>query len=121
MVALNVPNIPPPVKQTIVLKNSNQANQANVALGEILASQAGITGAEWQCLYQLGMRESGWSDTAINKTSGAGGIPQALPFTKILGDRTDPATQILWMINYIFGRYGTSCNALQHSLTYSWY
>ena len=96
---------------------------ANVVLGKIIASQNGIIGNEWECLYQLGIRESGWNNTATNPTSGAYGIPQSLPASKMAshGDIHDPTVQIEWMIDYVFSRYGTSCNADRFQRVNGWY
>jgi hypothetical protein len=85
----------------------------NIALGQQLAASRGWTGAQWNALRQLWMRESGWRTNADNPTSSAYGIPQALTELHNLGDKykTDPRTQILWGLNYIAGRYGTPANA----------
>lgn len=89
----------------------------NVKLGEQLAAARGWTGSEWYCLYQLWQRESGWRTLAGNPSSGAYGIPQSLPGSKMAsaGDdwRTNPSTQITWGMGYIARTYGTPCNAWQ--------
>ena len=68
------------------------------------------------CLNQLWNSESHWNFQAHNYRSGAHGIPQALPATKmeiIATDwRTNPVTQIKWGLSYINARYGTPCKAL---------
>lgn len=65
---------------------------------------------------ELIARESGDNPMAINPTSGAGGVPQALPVTKmgcnLSHDIHDYACQVKWMANYIKARYGTVRNAL---------
>jgi hypothetical protein len=67
------------------------------------------------CLDKLWTKESHWNERARNKSSGAYGIPQAYPASKLAsagGDwETNPATQIKWGIGYIDGRYGTPCKA----------
>jgi resuscitation-promoting factor RpfB len=67
------------------------------------------------CLDDLWQRESGWLYDAENPASGAYGIPQALPGSKMAsagGDwQTDPATQIRWGLGYIQGQYGNPCAA----------
>ena len=79
---------------------------------------------QFSCLDSLWQRESHWSVYASNP-SGAYGIPQALPGSKMAsaGDdwRTNPATQIRWGLGYIAGRYGTPCGAWHHSQSYGWY
>jgi hypothetical protein len=71
------------------------------------------------------MKESGWNHTAMNPSSGAYGIPQSLPGTKMATAgadwQTNPATQISWGLGYISGRYGSPCNAWAHSQAVNWY
>jgi len=66
------------------------------------------------CLQNLWNRESGWRYDAEN-ASGAYGIPQALPGSKMASAgpdwETNPATQIKWGLTYIKGLYGTPCGA----------
>lgn len=80
---------------------------------------------QYSCLYQLWMRESGWRWNATNKSSGAYGIPQALPGNKMksAGDdwRTNPITQVKWGIRYVNGRYGSACGAWRHFQQVGWY
>jgi len=80
--------------------------------------------SQWQCLESLWQRESGWSYTAYNP-SGAYGIPQALPGSKMSSAgadwRTNPFTQIRWGLSYIASRYGSPCGAWSHSEGYGWY
>lgn len=98
---------------------------ANRALGQELAAGRGWTGQEWTCLDQLFSRESGWRHNANNASSGAYGIPQALPGSKMAAVASDwatnPATQITWGLNYVNGRYGSPCVAWQHSEDVGWY
>jgi hypothetical protein len=79
---------------------------------------------QYSCLVSLWNRESGWNVYAYNP-SGAYGIPQALPGSKMAtvgADwQTNPATQITWGLNYITGSYGTPCGAWAHSQSYNWY
>jgi hypothetical protein len=69
---------------------------------------------QWGCLDQLWQQESGWSVTASNP-SGAYGIPQALPGSKMASAgpnwETDAATQIKWGLQYIQSHYSTPCGA----------
>ncbi|WP_019629472.1 hypothetical protein [Actinomadura atramentaria] len=69
---------------------------------------------QFACLVNLWNRESGWRTTAANP-SGAYGIPQALPGSKMASAgsdwRTSARTQIKWGLGYIKGRYGTPCGA----------
>jgi hypothetical protein len=80
---------------------------------------------QFACLDRLWTKESNWNPSAHNASSGAYGIPQALPGSKmgsVAADwRTNPATQITWGLNYIAGRYGTPCAAWAHSQAVNWY
>ena len=80
---------------------------------------------QFGCLNALWIRESGWSTHSYNSSSGAYGIPQAMPGSKMATGgsnwRTNPETQIRWGANYIRARYGTPCSAWSHSRWYGWY
>ncbi|MDO5025063.1 MAG: G5 domain-containing protein [Trueperella sp.] len=80
---------------------------------------------QFQCLDALWQRESGWNTYAMNRSSGAYGIPQSLPGNKMASAgadwRTNPATQITWGLGYIKGRYGSPCGAWNHSQARGWY
>ncbi|WP_296664604.1 G5 domain-containing protein [Demequina sp.] len=96
------------------------------AIGQQMAADMyGWTGDQWSCLSALWQRESGWNPNAHNSSSGAHGIPQALPGSKMATAgadwATNAATQIKWGLGYIKGRYGTPCNAWNHSETKGWY
>jgi hypothetical protein len=71
---------------------------------------------QFSCLNTLWTKESNWNYRARNPRTGAHGIPQALPATKmeIIGTdwRTNPVTQITWGLHYIDVRYETPCKAL---------
>ncbi|WP_235928984.1 aggregation-promoting factor C-terminal-like domain-containing protein [Marisediminicola senii] len=81
--------------------------------------------AEFSCLVSLWKKESGWNTFAENKSSGAYGIPQSLPGSKMATAgadwATNPATQITWGLGYITARYGTPCGAWNHSIAKNWY
>lgn len=79
-------------------------------------------GAQWRCLDRLWTRESRWLVRAHNPTSGAHGIPQALPGWKMgPGWRSNPWVQIRWGLRYIKQRYGSPCAAWGHSQSTGWY
>lgn len=98
------------------------APPCNRRLGQHMAARRGWTGQQWGCLDTLwGGRESGWRTDAHNP-SGAHGIPQALPGSKMgPGWESDARVQIRWGLGYIAGRYGTPCGALAHSYATNWY
>lgn len=80
---------------------------------------------EFACLVALWKKESGWRVNAYNASSGAYGIPQALPGRKMASAgadwETSAATQISWGLGYISGRYSTPCGAWDHSQRKGWY
>lgn len=100
-------------------------NTANEALGKRMAAALGWTGSQWTALQALWQRESGWSTTAKNPQSGAYGIPQSLPASKMASAGSDfltnPATQIKWGLGYIAGRYGSPAGAWAHETSAGWY
>ncbi|TPW98688.1 lytic transglycosylase domain-containing protein [Schumannella luteola] len=85
----------------------------------------GWSQGEFDCLVALWNKESHWNVYAHNKSSGAYGIPQALPGTKMATAgadwATNPTTQITWGLGYVSGRYGTPCVAWGHSQAKGWY
>jgi cell wall-associated NlpC family hydrolase len=80
---------------------------------------------EYQCLVWVWDHESGWRWNAENPTSGAYGIPQALPAKKLGEAGSDwhenAGTQITWGLNYIRTRYGSPCGAKQFWQQHNWY
>jgi hypothetical protein len=81
--------------------------------------------SQFGCLDRLWTKESKWSLTATNPSSGAYGIPQALPGSKMASAGSDwrlnPVTQISWGLGYIRARYGSPCGAWGHSMASGWY
>ena len=95
------------------------------ALGKQLAAARGWGDDQFACLLSLWNQESGWRVNAANQSSGAYGIPQALPGSKMASAgadwQTNPATQITWGLDYIGGRYGNPCGAWAHHEAKDWY
>ena len=95
------------------------------AIARSMMGSYGWGDGEFSCLQSLWNRESGWNYQAENASSGAYGIPQALPGSKMssVADdwATNPSTQITWGMQYIQGRYGTPCSAWAHSESVGWY
>jgi hypothetical protein len=91
----------------------------------IMAAERGWDTTQFNCLNRLWNRESQWNYRASNPSSGAYGIPQALPGRKMISAgsdwRTNPVTQIKWGLNYIADRYATPCGAWNHSESVGWY
>jgi hypothetical protein len=85
----------------------------------------GWSASQMSCLVPLWMGESGWRVSAENVSSGAYGIPQALPGSKMgtagADWRTNAATQIKWGLGYIQERYGSPCGAWGFKQGHGWY
>ncbi|MFT4009474.1 MAG: lytic transglycosylase domain-containing protein [Nocardioidaceae bacterium] len=94
-------------------------------IARAMLAEFGFSQSQFGCLDSLWDRESHWNPLAANRSSGAYGIPQALPGSKMgsAGSdwRTNPATQIRWGLGYIQARYGTPCGAWGHSQSHGWY
>jgi hypothetical protein len=90
-----------------------------------MATHYGWGYEQYRCLVDLWTRESGWRETAHNPSSGAHGIPQSLPGSKMASSGADwysnPETQIKWGLNYINSRYGTPCSAMGFWYNHNWY
>ena len=95
------------------------------SVARLLLADRGWGAGQFSCLKLLWNRESRWNRFAANPSSGAYGIPQALPGKKMAGVgadwRTNPVTQIKWGLGYIADRYGTPCGAWGHSQATGWY
>ena len=88
-------------------------------------SAMGYGEEQYSCILWLWNRESGWRTNAYNASSGAYGIPQSLPGSKMAAVgadwRTNYETQVRWGLIYIQGRYGSPCAAWAHSESVGWY
>lgn len=97
---------------------------ANFKYAQAIAPQYGWSGNELSAWYTLGMKESGWRNTAQNPTSTAYGIGQFLNSTwgTVGGVKTsDPQAQVNYMAKYIKQRYGSPSRALAFHLANNWY
>ncbi len=92
---------------------------------DLMMSKYGWGADQFGCLVSLWNKESGWNVNSYNASSGATGIPQALPGSKMATAgadwQTNPATQITWGLGYIAGSYGTPCAAWDKSQSVGWY
>ncbi len=90
-----------------------------------LLPKYGFDNSQMSCLVPLWMGESGWRVNAENASSGAYGIPQALPGSKMATAgadwQTNAATQIEWGLGYIQERYGSPCGAWGFKQSHGWY
>jgi len=109
----------PPAQPATAVASGSPQQIATSMLGSY-----GWSSSQFSCLDQLWNRESGWNPTASNP-SGAYGIPQALPGSKMASAgadwATNPATQIKWGLGYIKSLYGSPCGAWSHEEASGWY
>jgi len=95
------------------------------SIAESLLGSFGWSSSQFSCLQPLWAGESGWSVTASNPSTGAYGIPQALPGSKMASAgpdwQTSAATQIRWGLGYIESTYGSPCAAWSHEQADGWY
>jgi len=122
-----------PIKVRALSATSGPATTSSVDLSDgdphdiarALMGDFGFGADQFGCLDSLWNRESHWNPAAHNASSGAHGIPQALPGSKMASAgpnwATDPATQIKWGLGYIQDRYGSPCGAWAHSESHGWY
>jgi hypothetical protein len=91
----------------------------------LMEEKYGWGNKQYACLDDLWIKESNWNYRASNKRTGAHGIPQALPATKMDSAgtdwRTNPVTQISWGLRYIDVRYDTPCKAWAKFKRSNWY
>lgn len=108
------------IRESSGTKSSYQAYAKDLCLNTY-----GWTESDFNCLVKLWNRESGWNPNAHNSSSGAHGIPQALPASKMSSEGSDyytnGKTQIRWGLKYIKNRYGNPSNAWAHSQQKGWY
>jgi hypothetical protein len=97
----------------------------NKALGCAIMLEAGFGLDQMSCLDPMWTHESGWNERSMNQSSGAYGIPQALPASKMASYgadyQTNPVPQIRWGLDYIKGRYGSPCGAWSFWQAHNWY
>jgi len=94
-------------------------------IAQAMLGSFGWSSSQFSCLDPLWAHESGWSVSAYNAGSGAFGIPQALPGSRMASAgpdwQTNAATQIKWGLDYIKGTYGSPCGAWSHEEATGWY
>lgn len=119
------PAVAAPPVQTRARSVTLAATSDPRGIAQALAATHGWNGAQWQCLDSLWQRESHYETTVRNPSSGAYGIPQALPASKMATAgsdwRSNPITQIKWGLGYIGDRYGSPCNAWSYWLRHDSY
>jgi hypothetical protein len=95
------------------------------SIARSMLASFGWPSSQFSCLEPLWAHESGWSVTATNPSTGAYGIPQADPGSKMASAgpdwKSDAATQIKWGLTYIKDTYGSPCGAEGHEQADGWY
>ncbi|WP_223297445.1 aggregation-promoting factor C-terminal-like domain-containing protein [Catenulispora acidiphila] len=88
-------------------------------------AQSIVPSGQFACFANIVERESGWNVHATNPSSGAYGLGQALPGSKMASAGSDwennPTTQIKWVLSYMDSRYGSPCGAWSFWQSHSWY
>ncbi len=104
---------------------AHAAPAASVSASQDIARKMISNGAQFQCFSKIVEHESGWKHTATNSSTGAYGLVQALPGSKMASAgadwQTNPATQIKWGLDYMKDRYGSPCGAWNFWQTHHWY
>ncbi|MEV6618862.1 transglycosylase SLT domain-containing protein [Streptomyces sp. NPDC051051] len=100
--------------------------QSSYSIAQIQAmAQQMVPGGQYQCFSNIVDHESSWNYRAVNASSGAYGLFQALPAGKYASAgadwQTNPATQIKWGLNYMNDRYGSPCDAWSFWQANHWY
>ncbi|MFD4740808.1 transglycosylase SLT domain-containing protein [Streptomyces virginiae] len=102
------------------------APQSSYTVAQVKAiAQQMVPAGQFQCFSNIINQESTWNYKAVNSSSGAYGLVQALPGSKMASAgadwRTNPATQIKWGLNYMEDRYGSPCGAWSFHQANGWY
>ena len=88
-------------------------------------AQSIVPSGQFACFANIIERESGWNVHATNPSSGAYGLGQALPGSKMASAGSDwennPTTQIKWTLSYMDSRYGSPCGAWSFWQSHNWY
>jgi hypothetical protein len=100
--------------------------QSSYTIAQVQAmARSMVASSQFQCFSNIVNTESSWNYRAVNASSGAYGLVQALPGSKMSSAgsdwQTNPATQLKWGLNYMNSRYGSPCAAWQFHLANGWY
>lgn len=112
-------------QQQRAARTATRTVQAPTVAGAQSYARSRLSSSQYSCLDSLIRRESGWNHRATNPSSGAYGLMQSLPASKMSSAgsdwRTNPVTQIKWGLSYISSRYGTPCGAWNFWQENHWY
>lgn len=112
-----------PKKEVVIVGTKSKVPEAGDYSGSPAEwmSAAGIPESEWDYVNFIVERESGWNPAAVNASSGACGLAQALPCSKIPGDWSDPVNALQWQHGYVQDRYGSYAEAYAFWQANHWY
>lgn len=107
--------VPPPQPAKVATKSSTAGSgpvrySGGGAPAEWMAA-AGIAESDWGYVDYIVSKESGWNPNATNSSSGACGLVQALPCSKVPGNGYNPVDNLRWANGYATGRYGSWAGA----------
>jgi hypothetical protein len=115
----------PPPSATPTTTPAPAASGSPQSIAQSMLESFGWSPGQFSCLEPLWQHESSWSVSASNSSTGAYGIPQAVPGSKMasagLDWKTNPSTQIKWGLGYIKDTYGSPCAAWSHEQADGWY
>ncbi|WP_455752843.1 aggregation-promoting factor C-terminal-like domain-containing protein [Streptomyces ardesiacus] len=116
----------PPIPDSVSRSNERKTPKTSaVPRGSARTVAQSIFGSQFSCADSLIAKESGWNVSATNPSSGAYGLGQALPPSKMTpygSDwRTSARTQLTWMKAYLDGRYGGACAGWEFWKSHHWY
>ncbi|MEU9255942.1 lytic transglycosylase domain-containing protein [Streptomyces sp. NPDC048270] len=110
---------------TATLTGATSAHAATESAPQTIAHELIPNAAQFQAFNEIVSHESGWNPEAVNPSSGAYGLLQALPASQMASAgpdwHTDPATQIKWGLQYMDSRYGSPEAAWNFWQTHHWY
>lgn len=113
-----------PPLPTVTTTYSPPVSHGSYGSPQAIAAQL-VSPSQLGCFDSVINRESGWDVHATNPSSGAYGLPQALPGSKMASEGADwqynPRTQLRWALKYMNGTYGSPCGAWSHEINYGWY
>ncbi|MER5755064.1 lytic transglycosylase domain-containing protein [Streptomyces sp. NPDC002088] len=102
-----------------------QAATTSASSAQAIAHKMIPDAAQFNAFSHIVSHESGWNPKATNSSSGAYGLVQALPASKMASAgsdwKTNPATQIKWGLDYMNSRYGSPVGAWNFWQTHNWY
>lgn len=121
-----IPSAPSTQKPSVKHSSRPTSHARHVPSGSprSIAAQIAPSG-QLGCFDSVISRESSWNVHAVNPSSGAYGLGQALPGSKMSSAGSDwtnnPLTQLRWALSYMDSRYGSPCGAAAHESAYGWY